>query len=120
MNLNLALVAGRLVADPDFRYTPSGKQVVTFRVAVNEGYGEKKMTEYINCEAWESQAKRMEDARKGTSVIVRGVITTQSWEKDGKKQYKTFVKAIQADAMTPVVSEQQPRQTTVIDDDIPF
>jgi single-strand DNA-binding protein len=34
-NLNLVSLIGRLGADPDARFTPSGNKVVRFRIAVN-------------------------------------------------------------------------------------
>lgn len=33
---------GRLAADPSLRYTPSGEPVLSFRVASDIGYGERK------------------------------------------------------------------------------
>lgn len=118
MNVNLAVIGGRLTDAPNTRFTPSGKQVANFSVAVNEGYGEKKITEYVDCEAWESQAKRIEHATKGTTVIVQGSITTQKWEKNGQKMRKTFVKARMVDAL---VDQSSTPITAALDvDDIPF
>ena len=54
--LNRVQLIGRLGKDPESRYTPTGKQVTTFSVAVSNRWkskGEtKEYTEWINVEAW--------------------------------------------------------------------
>ena len=56
--LNKVQVIGRLGKDPESKFTPSGKKVVHFSVAVSERWksreGEsKESTEWINVEAWD-------------------------------------------------------------------
>jgi single-strand DNA-binding protein len=38
MNINKILITGNLTADPELRYTPSGKAVVSASIANNEHY----------------------------------------------------------------------------------
>ena len=54
--INKAIIMGRLTRDPEVRTTNSGKSVCSFTVAVDNGYGENRQTEFINCVAWQSQA----------------------------------------------------------------
>lgn len=86
--MNVVLLVGNLTRDPEMRYTPGGKAVTEFTVAVNEGFGEKRTTEYIRCEAWERLAESVaERARKGSKVAVEGRIKVNSW-KDEKTNAK--------------------------------
>ena len=52
-NLNRVFLIGNLTRDPELRYTPQGKAVITLRIAVNTNFknqnGEKKQeTCFIN------------------------------------------------------------------------
>ena len=49
-------VVGSLGKDPEIRSTGSGKKVASFSVAVDQGYGESKKTEWVNIIAWEKLA----------------------------------------------------------------
>ena len=58
MNLNKAIIAGRLTADPELKTTPNGISVCSFSVAVDRRYSkEKKQTDFINVVAWRSTAE---------------------------------------------------------------
>ena len=55
--LNKVLIIGNLGRDPEMRYTPSGKPVTSFSVAVSRGWttsgGERReATEWFNVVAW--------------------------------------------------------------------
>lgn len=93
--INKAIIMGRLTRDPEIRTTSSGKQVVQFTVAVENGYGENKQTAFINCVAWNKQAEFVEKYfTKGMMIIVIGRIQTRSWDgQDGKTHYATEVVA---------------------------
>lgn len=99
--LNKVLLIGNLGADPEMRYTPSGKAVTTFSVAVNrmrrdQGSGEQqKDTQWFNIVAWEQLAEFCSRyLAKGRSVYVEGRLQNRSWDApDGTKRYKTEVVA---------------------------
>ena len=83
---------GNLAADPESKYTASGKQVVNFTVCCDYGYGDKKKTEYVRCFAWEKLAEIIaEYCQKGSKVFIQGTMQTRSWESDGKKMYTTEI-----------------------------
>jgi single-strand DNA-binding protein len=88
---NKILLIGNLVKDIETKQV--GKSTVArFRLAVDDPYREKN-TLYIDCEAWDEQAKFAEKwLTKGKGVIVDGRLCMDSWEKDGKKETKFFVK----------------------------
>lgn len=90
--MNKAIIIGNLTKDIELRKTNSNKSVTEFSVAVNEGYGEKKTTEFINCVAWEKTAELLDKfCGKGMKVMIDGAIKTDTYEKNGQKIYKTYV-----------------------------
>jgi single stranded DNA-binding protein len=66
---------GNLGKDPEpIRYTPEGKAVCSYSVAVTLGGGENKQTLWYRCSSWEKQAEN--DAKylaKGSRVYIEGV-----------------------------------------------
>ena len=85
-------VIGRLTADPELRFVPSGAAVANFTVASNPRVFDRQANEwkdgpttYWPCSVWREQAERVaQSLAKGMQVIVTGNVTTRSWEaKDG-------------------------------------
>lgn len=98
MSKNKAILIGRLGADPEVRYTPSGDAVCNFSLATDEKWtdresGEKKQrTEWHRIVAWKKLAEICgEYLIKGKQVCVEGKIRTRSWESDGVKRYTTEI-----------------------------
>lgn len=98
MNLNKIYIIGRMVADPEFRTTPNGQEVVTLRIATNRVYtnqsGQRQEnTEYHNVVAWGRLAQIANQyLKKGGLVMIEGRLQTRSWEgQDGVKRYKTEI-----------------------------
>ena len=98
--LNKVQIIGHLGRDPEMRYTPNGKPVTTFTVAVSrarvkaEGEREEK-TELFNVVAWERLAEICTQYLvKGSLVYVEGRLETRSWETEqGQKQFRTEIVA---------------------------
>jgi single-strand DNA-binding protein len=93
MTLNKMMIIGNLGADPELRYTPSGKAVTNLRVAVNDRSrgtdGEwVEETMWIGVEVWEQQAERLaEQLRKGNKVYAEGQLRAREYEaRDGQKR----------------------------------
>src|SRR6059058_3275596 len=71
---NRVQLAGRLVADPDLKYTPSGKAVCRMRVATND----TREAQFHDIVAWEAIAETAaESLRKGGAVTVEGRLQTR-------------------------------------------
>jgi len=94
--LNKVMVIGHLGKDPEMRYTPSGRPVTTFSVAVSRSWntadGERRTeTEWFNIVAWGNLAEICNQyLSKGQQVYVEGRLQTRGWEdNDGKKHYRT-------------------------------
>jgi single-strand DNA-binding protein len=93
MTLNKMMIIGNLGADPELRYTPSGKAVTNLRVAVNDrsrgADGEwVEETMWIRVEVWEQAAERLaEQLRKGNKVYAEGQLRAREYEaSDGQKR----------------------------------
>lgn len=93
--LNKVILMGRLTRDPELRHTGNEKAVCSFTIAVDNGYGENRQTDFINCVAWNQNAEFVSKYfSKGMMIIVIGRIATRTWEgQDGKKHYSTEVVA---------------------------
>ena len=85
---------GRLTKDPEVRYNPQTQLAMArFTMAIDDGYGEKKRTNFIPVVAFGKTAEACERyLAKGRMVAVEGKIQTGSYEKqDGLKVYTTDV-----------------------------
>lgn len=74
--MNKTMFIGRLGKDVSLRYTPEGKAVASFSVAVDDGYGDKKMTLWYRVTAWDKLAENCNQyLHKGSKVYVDGRLT---------------------------------------------
>jgi single-strand DNA-binding protein len=94
--LNKVLIIGALGSEPEMRYTPSGKPVTSFSVAVSRGWrtseGERKeATEWFNVVSWGNLAEICnQHLRKGSQVYIEGRLQTRSWDdSSGTKHFRT-------------------------------
>jgi single-strand DNA-binding protein len=88
-------ITGRLVNDPELRFTPAGAAVANFTIAQNARVFDKNTNEwkdkpanFFRCSAWRDLAENLaETLRKGTAVIAYGEVTSRSYEtKEGEKR----------------------------------
>ena len=101
LNLNKAIIGGRLTADPELKTTPSGLSVTTFTVAVNRRTakaGETPQADFINVTAWRQTAEFITKYfRKASSICIVGSIQTRSWtDQQGQKRFATEIVADEA------------------------
>ncbi len=114
--MNSVALAGRLVADPELKYTPSGVAVCSFRIAVDRRMksetGEKQ-ADFINVVAWRQSAEFVANyLTKGSLVGVEGSIQSRSWvQQDGQKRYATEVVAYRVEGLGGRPRDQQPPDT---------
>lgn len=113
-DINRIFLTGRLVADPEIKYTPSGSEVAQFRIAVNRNYKAKgseqwqEETFFITIIAWNRLAEKVEKMfKKGQSVMVEGRLRIRDYEVDGVKKWMTEVIANDLKAFAPVVKEAE-------------
>ena len=136
--MNVAMIIGRLVADPELRYIPStGKAVATFSMAVDRGFTGKdgqKQTDFFNIVVWGKTAENCSNfIGKGRLVAIRGSIQNRSYDaKDGSKRYVTEIMADEvqflerAQSAAPEAAAFSAKTpdgagyTELKDDDVPF
>lgn len=92
MGMNLVVLTGRLTADPELKYTQSGKAFAKFTVAVNRTFN-RDQVDFINCVAWDKRAEIIaEYMRKGSQAGVQGRLTVRSYDdENGQKRKVTEV-----------------------------
>jgi single-strand DNA-binding protein len=97
--LNRVQLIGRLGRDPESKFTPTGKKVAHFSVAVSNRWkgrdGElKESTEWVNVEAWERLGETCQEyLKKGSLAYVEGRLKTDKYEDGGETRYFTKVVA---------------------------
>ena len=134
---NVSLI-GRLTRDPEVRYTAGTQMAVAkFTVAIDDGFGEKKRTNFIPVTVFGQNAENCEKyLAKGRLVGVQGKIQTGSYtNKDGATVYTTDVVADRVEFLEWGERNERsaaPRQSgmggfdaapegfSAIDEDIPF
>ena len=90
-SLNKVMIIGNLGADPEMRYTPSGKPVTSFSVAVSRGWttsnGERReATEWFNVVAWGNLATTLNHSvasRRSPPLVVQPRLTATTNEVTG-------------------------------------
>jgi single-strand DNA-binding protein len=86
------IIAGNLGKDPEMRFTPNGKAVTSFSVAVSDGWGDNKRTIWFRVSAWDKQAETCNQyLKKGSKVLVEGRLQCDDisggprvWESNGR------------------------------------
>src|SRR5690606_25726307 len=101
---NTITITGRLGADPDLRFTQSGKAVANLRLAhsrrkqVNGEWQDDGPTLWLDVTVWKCRAERIaEQARRGDELCVTGALTVR--EHEGKQYW-----GIQSDTVAVVRS----------------
>ena len=102
--LNKVQIIGHLGREPEMRYTPSGRPVTTFTVAVSRSWntvdGERhNETEWFNVVAWGNLAEICKQyLTKGQQVYIEGRLQTRRWDdKEGVKH--TIVEVVANEMM---------------------
>ena len=132
-SLNKIMVIGNLGTDPEMRFTPSGNQVTSFRLAATRNYttaeGERRQeTEWFTVTTWGKQAETCNQfLAKGRRAYVEGRLRTSSWEgQDGQKRFKTEIIADRVIFLDRPGAAPLPEETEEVGveeiqaDDLPF
>ena len=90
--LNHIIIMGRLVRDPELRYTQSQVPVASFTIACDRNFTNRdsgeKQTDFIDCVAWRSTAEFISKYFfKGSMAVVEGRLQVRNWEdSNGQKR----------------------------------
>ena len=94
--VNKVILIGRLVRDPELRYTPSGLPVAQFRIAVDRPKnGNGDTADFIPVVAWRVLAENIAKyLTKGRLVAVEGRLQVRKYQdRDGATRWATEVVA---------------------------
>ena len=119
--LNNVVLIGRLVRDPELRYTPAGVAVTQFTLAVDRPFtsqGGEREADFIPIVTWRQLAETCANyLRKGRLAAVEGRIQIRNYENnEGKRVYVT---EIIADNVRFLESANKNRQSSEEEPDEP-
>lgn len=126
--MNLAILVGRLTADPETRSSQSGTTITTYTLAVDRRTKDKS-ADFIRCKAFNNGAEFAEKYfRKGMRVAVSGSINTGSYkDKEGRTVYTTDVLVNSQEFADGKAQKEAPKDTQGfmdvpddIDEELPF
>lgn len=127
--MNKVVLMGRLVRDPEMRFTQGNNTAVcSFSLAVNRRFKQEGQpdADFINVTAWVKTAEFVNKYfTKGQQVAVVGRIQTRNY--DDKEGKKVFVTEVVAEEVYFADSKKEPNATTSAgfmavegDSDLPF
>lgn len=129
--MNRVILIGNLGADPELKYTQSGKAMLRMRLATSERWkdqnGERKeRTEWHALMLWGPRAEALSRIlRKGDRIACEGKIRTNAWEKDGEKRYSTEIMVDEVELLggkgrADRAEDDSPGEDELEPDDLPF
>jgi single-strand DNA-binding protein len=104
--MNKFEVIGRLIKDPEIRYTESNKKVVSFTIAINNS---KDDSTFIKITTFNGTADLIEKyTKKGDLIYIDGMIRNNNYEdKEGKKHYEYVFIANKVEFLSRVKEENK-------------
>jgi single-strand DNA-binding protein len=126
VSVNKIIVVGNLGSEPEMRFTPNGKAVTSFSVAVNSIYtsnGEKKQeTEWLAVQTWGKSAESCNQyLHKGALVYVEGRLHTHTWSgQDGVKHSRNEIIANNVSFLDKKHVDETKTVNEVEPEDLPF
>jgi single-strand DNA-binding protein len=98
-NFNKVILAGNLTRDPELRYTPNGKAIAKFGLAINRNWttetGEKKEeVTFVDIDSFGRQAEVISQyLKKGRPVLIEGRLKLDQWDdkQSGQKRSRLGV-----------------------------
>ena len=99
MSVNKVILLGRVGADPEVKYMPSGNAVVNLSIATNRKFKNQESGNYEDKTEWHRVVFFNKPAetigqyvKKGQQLYVEGRLQTRKWQdKDGNDRYTTEV-----------------------------
>jgi single-strand DNA-binding protein len=98
-SLNKVMLLGRLGADPEIKYIPSGQAVSNFNLATSYSWKDdsgnlQTKTDWHRIVVWGKMAETCHEyLKKGSKLYLEGSLQTRQYEdKDGQKRYITEVR----------------------------
>ena len=123
--MNVWTFTGRLGNDAEQRVTASGDSVVNFSVAVESGFGDKRVTSWTRCAIFGKRGSSLVGyLLKGTQVAISGEVTLREYEdRDGARRSSLDVRVGEVTLLSSKDRQAAPVPASNADDlgdDIPF
>jgi len=93
---NIVSIVGRLVRDPELKYTNDGSPILKFSIASStyQGQGKEDYVNYFDVSIWGKQGESLANfLRQGKQVSVTGNLKQDRWDQDGQTRTKVRIKA---------------------------
>lgn len=95
--VNVVVIMGRLVADPELRTTTQGNSVCSFRIACDRSYvqqGQQRQADFIDIVAWRQQAEFVSKYfQRGSLIAIEGSLQTRQYQ-DKQGNNRTAVEVV--------------------------
>lgn len=89
--LNRTILQGRFTKKPEITEVSSFKKC-DFTIAWSEKYKETEKKCFMRCTSWNAQAEFIcKYFDKGSECVIEGKNITDTWEKDGQTQSRTYL-----------------------------
>lgn len=125
----ILICAGRLGGDAETRTTQGGTKVVSFSVADDIGWGDKKRTQWLKCAMFGDRATKVAPyLTKGSVIQICGEPESESW-KDKNGGARGTIKVVVSDVKLlgapkrdeePVADRGHSTRRDDMDSEIPF
>lgn len=127
---NKVLLTGHLGKDPEIKQTPHGIKFANFTIATNDSYkdkdgNKKEVTDWHNLQFYGPIVDVISKyVKKGSKISIEGKLKNRSWEKDGVKQYTTYVQCTEllmhSSNSQNGEQESKPNKSEEEENDLPF
>jgi single-strand DNA-binding protein len=123
-DINQLTVTGRLTRDAEMKTLPTGTELLTFDLAINNGFGQYAKTIFVTVDVWgKSGNKIVQYLVKGKQVGVSGELQVQKWQdKNGGGERSKMVLSTNAVVLLGGSGKSDPEPTYEVgpDDGVPF
>jgi single-strand DNA-binding protein len=110
---------GRAGKDAETRFTPAGKAVTSWSLAIDSGFGDAKQTIWLDCSAWGERFQKVgEYIKKGSQLGVAGELGTR--EHEGRTYLKLRVDNVTLCGAKQEGSAKPVSRKELDSDEIPF
>lgn len=108
--MNLCVFVGRLVYEPEMKYTNNQTAYVPLRIAIDRN-DKNKNTDFIPCRAWGKVAEFVTKYfKKGDPIEIIGRLQSESYEKQDGTKVNELVVYVKEVNFVPRTSGQEQKQ----------
>lgn len=117
--INKIIIAGRIAAEPELKYTQAGTALCSFSIAHNKTAGDREYTYFVDVTTWSDRAERFcQNCHKGDKVVIEGELRVDKYtDRNGENRTRTY---IVADWIEYMQRRQEPRFDSIPDEEAPY